>query len=143
MTDKSAFWMSFPTLSLLTQIIDNSGGLVAECVNVLRKPTSRGLATVGDEIVVVIKKARPIPLSTSSSSTATKIRRGDVRHAVVVRTKKELQRPDGRVVRFDDNACVLLNNRKEPLGTRISGTVAAELRGRGWSKVLSLAAKVV
>ncbi|CAO1617482.1 unnamed protein product [Parajaminaea phylloscopi] len=124
-------------------IIDNSGGLIAECVNVLRNPTSRGLATVGDEIVVVIKKARPIALNATASASAPKIRRGDVRHAVVVRTKKELQRPDGRIVRFDDNACVLLNNKKEPMGTRINGTVASELRGRGWGKILSLAGKVV
>ncbi|PWN27128.1 ribosomal protein L14 [Jaminaea rosea] len=124
-------------------VIDNSGGLIAECVNVLRKPMSRGLATVGDEIVVVIQKARPIPLNATGPASAPKIRRGDVRHAVVVRTRKELKRPDGRVVRFDDNACVLLNNRKEPLGTRISGAVASELRGRGWGKILSLAGKVV
>ncbi|CAO1632078.1 unnamed protein product [Jaminaea pallidilutea] len=124
-------------------IIDNSGGLVAECINVLRTPTSMGLARVGDEIVVVIKKARPIPANAITASSAPKIRRGDVRRAVVVRTKKEMRRPDGRIVRFDDNACVLLNNRKEPLGSRISGTVAAELRSRGWSKILSLAGKVV
>lgn len=104
-------------------------------------PLLRTLA--GDEIVVVVKKARPVALGTPSAASAPKIRRGDVRHAVVVRTKKELQRPDGRIVRFDDNACVLLNNKKEPLGTRISGTVASELRGRGWSKILSLAGKVV
>lgn len=95
----------------------------------------------GDEIVVVIKKARPIPIGTTASGP--KIRKGDVCRAVVVRTKKELRRPDGRVVRFDDNACVLLNNKKDPMGTRVNGTVAAELRGRGWSKILSLAGKVV
>lgn len=79
----------------------------------------------------------------ATQASGTKIRRGDVRHAVVVRTKKELQRADGRVVRFDDNACVLLNNKKEPLGTRITGTVASELRAKGWGKILSLAGKVV
>lgn len=74
-----------------------------------------------------------------------RVRRGDVRHAVVVRTAKETTRKlaDGRTVRFDDNACVLLNNRKEPLGTRINGVVGAELRNRGWSKILALATKVV
>ena len=79
----------------------------------------------------------------AASPTGARIRRGDVRHAVVVRTKKQLQRSDGRVIRFDDNACVLLNAKKEPLGTRITGTVAAELRAKGWGKVLSLAGKVV
>lgn len=99
--------------------------------------------SLGDEIVVIVKKARPIPLNSNAPTAAPKIRRGDVRHAVVVRTKKELQRSDGRIVRFDDNACVLLNSKKEPIGTRINGTVASELRGRGWSKILSLAGKVV
>lgn len=99
----------------------------------------------GDEIVVVIKKARPIAHNTSLSASTQQVRRGDVRHAVVVRTAKETTRKlgDGRTVRFDDNACVLLNNRKEPLGTRINGVVGAELRNRGWSKILALAGKVV
>lgn len=100
---------------------------------------------LGDEIVVVIQKARPIAHNTTSSATSQQVRRGDVRHAVVVRTAKETTRKlgDGRTVRFDDNACVLLNNRKEPLGTRINGVVGAELRNRGWSKILALAGKVV
>lgn len=102
----------------------------------------------GDEIVVVIQKARPISNvsptgSSSGGGGGQKVRRGDVRHAVVVRTKKETQRPDGRIIRFDDNACVLLNNRKEPLGTRINGVVGMELRNKGWGKIVSLAPKVV
>lgn len=127
------------------QIIDNSGGLVAECINVLRYKSSKGLGTVGDEVVVVVQKAKPIPTNQipGSSSNTLKVRRGDVRHAVIVRTKKECQRPDGRVVKFDDNACVLLNNRKEPLGSRVNGVVSSELRKRGWGKILSLAPKVV
>lgn len=127
------------------QVIDNSGALVAECVNVLRTPSSKGLARIGDEIVIVVKKARPIPHDAPSSLTTQRVRRGDVRHAVVVRTAKEMTRKlaDGRTVRFDDNACVLLNNRKEPLGTRINGVVGAELRSKGWSKILALATKVV
>ncbi|KAN0065173.1 54S ribosomal protein L38, mitochondrial [Thecaphora frezii] len=126
-------------------IIDNSGGLVAECVNVLRNKSTRGLARVGDEIVVVIQKARPISNAPGQQnmSNANKVRRGDVRHAVVVRTKKEMTRPDGRVIRFDDNACVLLNNKKEPLGTRVNGVVASELRYTGWGKIASLAPKVI
>lgn len=103
------------------------------------------LTLAGDEVVVIVQKARPIPTNQipGSSANALKVRRGDVRHAVIVRTKKEAQRPDGRVVKFDDNACVLLNNRKEPLGTRVNGVVSSELRERGWGKILSLAPKVV
>lgn len=94
---------------------------------------------------MVIKKARPISHDQVGSATAQRIRRGDVRHAVVVRTAKETTRKqqDGRTVRFDDSACVLINNRKEPLGTRINGVVGNELRQRGWSKILSLAGKAV
>ena len=103
-----------------------------------------GLGRVGDEVVVVVQKARPIPTNQMpSASSGPKVRRGDVRHAVIVRTKKEAQRADGRVVKFDDNACVLLNNRKEPLGSRVNGVVSSELRERGWGKILSLASKVV
>lgn len=97
----------------------------------------------GDEIVVVIKRARPQPQSTQQSSSAAgggapKVRKGDVRHAVVVRTKYPTRRPDGRYVRFDDNAAVLVNNKKEMIGNRIGGVVAAELRARGWGKIVSL-----
>jgi ribosomal protein L14 len=86
--------------------------------------------------VVVIKRARPIPTNLSQTQAASKVRRGDVRRAVVVRTKKETGRPDGRFVRFDDNAAVLLNSKKELLGTRINGVVGAELRQKGWSRIL-------
>ncbi|KAG9003414.1 hypothetical protein FRB94_003122 [Tulasnella sp. JGI-2019a] len=126
-------------------IIDNSGALIAECVNVLKRKTGHGMATVGDEIVVVIQKARPLTAATaaSTSATAVKVRRGDIRRAVVVRTKKEIQRPDGRLIRFDDNAAVLLNAKKELLGTRINGVVSADLRMKGWGKIASLAPKVI
>ena len=72
-------------------------------------------------------------------SGANKVRRGDMRHAVVVRTKQMTQRPDGSVVKFDDNACVLLNKSGDPVGTRINGVVASELRRKKWSKILSMA----
>ncbi|KAL7423649.1 54S ribosomal protein L38, mitochondrial [Cryptotrichosporon argae] len=138
-------------------VIDNSGALVAECINVLKvktKKKSTGFATVGDEIVCVINRARPIsqtPNFATAASNVQKVRRGDVRRAVVVRTKKPIMRPDGRIVRFDDNACVLLNNKSEMVGTRISGVVSSELRdapggtgeGGRWAKVLSLAQKIV
>ncbi|KAG8931417.1 hypothetical protein FRC03_011389 [Tulasnella sp. 419] len=125
-------------------IIDNSGALIAECVNVLKsKSTGTGMASVGDEIVVVIQKARPIPATASGSANALKVRRGDVRRALVVRTKKESKRPDGRIIRFDDNAAVLLNNKKELLSSRINGVVSADLRMKGWGKIASLAPKVI
>lgn len=97
----------------------------------------------GDEIVVVIKRARPISTALAGTAQAAKVRRGDVRRAVVVRTKYPTRRPDGRYVRFDDNAAVLVNSKKEMIGNRIGGVVAAELRSRGWGKVVSLAPKVV
>lgn len=95
----------------------------------------------GDEVVVVIKKVRG--LTNYNAAGAPKVRRGDVKHAVIVRTKKQITRADGKVIRFDDNACVLINNKKEPLGTRINGVVASELRAAGWGKIASLAPKVV
>jgi ribosomal protein L14 len=104
--------------------------------------STAGVATVGDEIVVVIKRARPIPTGTATGSGAVKVKRGDVHRAVVVRTKKEVMRPDGRYIRFDDNAAVLLNKKKELLGTRIVGVVSADLRMKGWGKITSLAPKV-
>lgn len=77
-----------------------------------------------------------------ASVTAVKVRKGDVRRAVIVRTRKSVQRPDGRFIRFDDNAAVLLNNKREMLGTRIGGVVSADLRMKGWGKIASLAPKV-
>ena len=126
----------------MLQIIDNSGALLVECVNVLKHKVNHGYGGVGDEIVCVVKRARAIPASQLASSTAIKVKRGDVRRAVIVRTKKSFPRPDGRIVTFDDNAAVLINNKKEMLGTRISGPVSAELRTRGWGKIASLAPKV-
>jgi ribosomal protein L14 len=100
------------------------------------------LTKAGDRIVVVVKKQRNFGPETGNSvsiSAANKVRRGDVRHAVVVRTAKKWQRPDGSVVKFDDNACVLINKAGEPIGSRVSGVVAAELKQMQWSKILSLA----
>jgi len=122
-------------------VIDNSGALLVECVNVLKQKVNNGWGGVGDEIVCVVKRARPIP--TSTGSNVVKVRRGDVRRAVIVRTKKSVRRPDGRYVAFDDNAAVLLNNKREMLGTRIAGVVSADLRMKGWGKIVSLAPKVI
>jgi ribosomal protein L14 len=83
-------------------------------------------SSIGDRIIVVVQKQRNFgpesgPGASVSTSAANKVRRGDIRHAVVVRTKKKLQRPDGSVVKFDDNACVLINKAGEPIGTRLNG----------------------
>ncbi|KAI0365389.1 ribosomal protein L14 [Pilatotrama ljubarskyi] len=121
-------------------VIDNSGALLVECVNVLKQKVNNGWGSVGDEIVCVVKRARPISGQTSAS--AAKVRQGDVRRAVIVRTRKAVRRPDGRFIRFDDNAAVLLNNKREMLGTRIGGVVSADLRMKGWGKIVSLAPKV-
>ena len=114
--------------------------MLVECVNVLKNKVNNGWGGVGDEIVCVVKKARPV--NSSAPSNAVKVRRGDVRRAVIVRTRKAERRPDGRLIRFDDNAAVLLNNKREMLGTRIGGVVSADLRMKGWGKIVSLAPKV-
>lgn len=124
------------------QCIDNSGALIVECVNVLKQKVNNGWGSVGDEIVCVVKRARPVSSAAQASVTAVKVRRGDVRRAVIVRTRKAVRRPDGRMIRFDDNAAVLLNNKREMLGTRIGGIVSADLRMKGWGKIVSLAPKV-
>ncbi|EMR11756.1 ribosomal protein L14 [Pneumocystis murina B123] len=125
-------------LKTMLYVADNSGAQMAECINILK---SGKYARIGDEIVVVIQKIRSSSMSTGSLN-ANRIRRGDIKHALVIRTKKETRRKDGRSIRFDDNACILIN-KKEPIGTRILGVVSAELKYKGWSKILSLAQKVV
>jgi large subunit ribosomal protein L14 len=120
--------------------IDNSGAALVECITLLKRKRP---ASVGDRIVIVVQKQRAAssdPRDKSASASVTnKVRRGDIRHAVVVRTKKEWRRKDGSYVKCDDNACVLVNKAGEPIGTRLSGAVAKELREKGWSKILSLA----
>jgi ribosomal protein L14 len=131
-------------------VIDNSGALLVECVNVLKNKVNNGWGGVGDEIVCIVKRARPTSSGPGTGSgagaqavsAALKVRRGDVRRAVIVRSRKPVRRPDGRWVRFDDNAAVLLNNKREMLGTRIGGVVSADLRMKGWGKIVSLAPKV-
>ncbi|CAG8928390.1 unnamed protein product [Penicillium salamii] len=124
-------------LKTLLSCIDNSGASIVECVNVLKKKRP---ATIGDRIVVVVQKQRSAGSeATTAAALANKVRRGDIRHAVVVRVKKELQRPDGSLVRFGDNACVLVNKSGDPIGTRMNGVVGQELRNKNWSKILSLA----
>ncbi len=112
-------------------VADNSGAKEALCIHVLGG-TGRRYATVGDIIVVSIKSTIP----------SSDVKKGTVSKAVVVRTKKEIRRPDGSYIRFDDNACVLLNNAGELRGTRIFGPVARELRATNM-KIVSLAPEVL
>ncbi|MBP5315971.1 MAG: 50S ribosomal protein L14 [Muribaculaceae bacterium] len=112
-------------------VADNSGAKEALCIRVLGG-TGRRYATVGDIIVVTVKDAIP----------ASDVKKGTVSRAVVVRTKKEVRRPDGSYIRFDDNACVLLNQAGELRGTRIFGPVARELRATNM-KIVSLAPEVL
>ncbi|KAI9884715.1 MAG: hypothetical protein M1823_003496 [Watsoniomyces obsoletus] len=128
-------------LKTMLNCIDNSGAAIVECVQLIKMKRP---ATVGDRIVVVVQKQRSFgpetgPGGSVSVSAANKVRRGDIRHAVVVRTAKKYQRRDGSVVKFGDNACVLVNKAGDMVGTRLSGVVGAELREKQWSKILSLA----
>ncbi|CAK4021713.1 54S ribosomal L38, mitochondrial [Lecanosticta acicola] len=125
-------------LKTMMNVIDNSGAAVAECIKVLKMKRA---AKIGDRVIVVVQKQRNFGAESNAVtvSAANKVRRGDIRHAVVVRTKKKVQRPDGSVVNFDDNACVLINKGGEPIGTRLNGVVGKELRNHKWSKILSLA----
>jgi ribosomal protein L14 len=127
-------------LKSVLNVIDNSGAKLVECIKVIKGKS----ASLGDQITVVVKEARPLPATGKSvSNLANKVKRGDVKRAVIVRTRKEVQRQDGRLIRFDDNACVLINNDGQPIGTRILGVVANELRLKKYAKVVSLAPKVV
>lgn len=111
---------------------DNSGAKVLYCIKVLGG-SRRRYATVGDIIVVSVKEAIP----------NAKVKKGDVLKAVVVRTKKEVRRADGSYIRFDENSAVLINQAKEPIGTRIFGPVARELRAKRFMKIISLAPEVL
>lgn len=99
-------------------------------------------ARIGDRIVVVVQKHRGAADNLMTTGAA-RVRRGDIRHAVVVRTKYPAQREDGSVIRFDDNACVLVNKSGDPVGTRVNGIVAKELRRTKWTKILSMATRTL
>lgn len=114
------------------EVADNSGAKKVMCIKVLGG-SRRRYASVGDVIVVSVKEALP----------NSKVKKGDVHKAVVVRTRKELGRPDGSYIRFDENSAVLLNNQNEPIGTRIFGPVARELRAKQFMKIVSLAPEVL
>jgi len=113
-------------------VCDNSGAKEALCIRVLGG-TKRRYASIGDKIVVTVKSATP----------NGNVKKGTVSKAVVVRTRKEVRRPDGSYIRFDDNACVLLNEAGELKGTRIFGPVARELRDKSFMKIVSLAPEVL
>jgi large subunit ribosomal protein L14 len=113
-------------------VADNTGAKKVMCVRVLGS-SRRRYGTVGDTVVVVVKTA----LAGGS------LKKGDISHAVIVRTTRPIRRPDGSYIRFDDNAAVLIDANKEPKGTRIFGPVARELRERQYMKIISLAPEVL
>jgi large subunit ribosomal protein L14 len=113
------------------RVADNSGAKEVLCIRVLGG-SKRRYASIGDKIVITVKDASP-----------GGVKKGAVSKAVIVRTKKEIRRKDGSYIRFDDNACVLLNNADEPRGTRIFGPVARELRDKDYMRIVSLAPEVL
>jgi large subunit ribosomal protein L14 len=113
-------------------VADNSGAKRVQCIKVLGG-AKRKYASVGDIIVVSVKEAIP----------RGRVKKGDVRKAVIVRTAKEVRREDGTAIRFDGNAAVIINNNNEPIGTRIFGPVVRELRAKNFMKIISLAPEVL
>ena len=114
------------------RVADNSGAKLLSCIKVLGG-SKRRYASVGDVIVVSVKEAIP----------NSKVKKGDVVRAVIVRTAKEIRRADGSYIKFDDNSAVLINQQREPVGTRIFGPVARELRVKNFMKIISLAPEVL
>jgi large subunit ribosomal protein L14 len=113
-------------------VADNSGAREVMCIRILGG-TGRRYASLGDRVIVSVKDSLP----------NGRIKKGTVQKAVIVRTAKEVGRPDGSSIRFSDNACVLINDNGEPRGTRIFGPVARELRERQYTKIISLAPEVI
>ncbi|QCI22340.1 50S ribosomal protein L14 [Buchnera aphidicola] len=116
----------------ILQVADNSGARSAMCIKVLGG-SHRRYAGIGDIIKITIKEAIP----------RGKVKKGEVLKAVIVRTKKGVRRSDGSIIRFDTNACVVLNNNEQPIGTRIFGPVTRELRTEKFMKIISLAPEVL
>ena len=114
------------------RVADNSGAKLLLCIKVLGG-SRRRYASVGDVVVVTVKEAMP----------NSKVKKGDVMRAVVVRTAKQIRRADGSYIKFDDNSAVLINQQNEPIGTRIFGPVARELRAKRFMKIISLAPEVL
>jgi large subunit ribosomal protein L14 len=114
------------------RVADNTGAKEVLCIRVLGG-SGRRYASIGDEFIATVKDATP----------ASPVKKGDVVRCVVVRTRKEVRRPDGSYIRFDDNACVLVNEQKQPRGTRIFGPVGRELRDKRFMRIVSLAPEVI
>ncbi len=119
-------------MQTVLDVADNSGAKKVMCIKVLGG-SKRKYASIGDVIVVSIREAIP----------QAKVKKGDVAKAVIVRTKKEIARADGTYIRFDGNSAVLINKDNEPIGTRIFGPVARELRAKKFMKIISLAPEVL
>ena len=119
-------------MQTILNVADNSGARKVACIKVLGG-SKRRYASLGDVIVIAVKEALP----------NSKVKKGDVMKAVVVRTVKEVRRPDGSYLKFDDNSAVLISNQMEPIGTRIFGPVARELRAKQFMKIISLAPEVL
>jgi large subunit ribosomal protein L14 len=119
-------------MTTILDVADNSGAKKVFCIKVLGG-SKRKYASIGDVIVVSVKEALP----------NSKVKKGDVAKAVIVRTAKEIARPDGSYIRFDSNSAVLINKENEPVGTRIFGPVARELRAKKFMKIISLAPEVL
>ncbi|MCG3196298.1 MAG: 50S ribosomal protein L14 [Candidatus Omnitrophica bacterium] len=113
-------------------VADNTGAKKVQCIRVLGG-TNRRYASLGDMIIVAVKEA--IPDGT--------VKKGEVKKAVIVRIRKQFRRPDGSYIRFDENAAVLVNDAKEPIGTRVFGPIARELRERKFMRIVSLAPEVI
>ncbi len=116
----------------ILNVADNSGAKKLSCIKVLGG-SKRRYASIGDIITVSVNEAMP----------NVKVRKGDIHEAVIVRTKKEIKRPEHTTVRFDDNSAVLLAESGDPMGTRIFGPIARELRNKGFMKIVSLAPEVL
>ena len=119
-------------MTSVLDVADNSGAKKVFCIKVLGG-TRRRYATIGDVIIVSIREAIP----------GAKVKKGEVARAVIVRVKRELARPDGSYIKFDGNSAVLINKENEPIGTRIFGPVARELRAKRFMKIISLAPEVL
>ncbi|MCH8882365.1 MAG: 50S ribosomal protein L14 [SAR324 cluster bacterium] len=119
-------------MQTMLRVADNTGAKKLMCIKVLGG-SKRRYASIGDVVVASVKEAIP----------NSRIRTGEIVRAVIVRTSKEIGRPDGTYIKFDENAAVLIDSRKEPIGTRIFGPVARELRARQYIKIISLAPEVL
>jgi large subunit ribosomal protein L14 len=130
--DEREGWIAMIQLRTVLDVADNSGAKKIQCIKVLGG-SRRRYARIGDVIVVAVREADP----------RSEVKKGEVKKAVVVRTRKEIRRPNGTYIKFDVNSAVLINDNREPLGTRIFGPVARELRAKKFMRILSLAPEVL